>query len=124
MAKTPPPTTPKDADAKDADAPATASAPAPTGKSVKSRDDVQQTRKVRATAPCYYNDESKRTGDVFCIRPPYTIDGITYDEFSKAMEDVDEDTPEHTTTGKEQLRKEHDEIMASRRPQGMNVLGD
>jgi hypothetical protein len=111
---------------------------APSSKLVKTRDDVPQTRKVRAIGRgCYYNDERKRAGDVFRIRPPYTLKGpkkddkpIEYDEFSQSgMEDVDEDTPEKTTTGKEHLRKEHDEILRSKHPPGVlpqdrNVLGD
>jgi hypothetical protein len=96
----------------------------------QTRDEIAQTRKVRAIKPCYYNDERKRIGDVFRIRPPYRLGGVEHDEFSShAMEDVDEDTPERTTTAKEQLRKEHDEIIKSRHPPGVlpqdrNVLGD
>lgn len=57
----------------------------------------------------YYEHIRRRSGDVFICR--------TAKEFSsKWMEPVDASTPEVITTGKEELRRKHDEILASRRP--------
>jgi len=89
-----------------------------------------QTRKVRATAPTYYDDKRRRLGDVFRIRQPYEIPGpkgkpVMHDDFNpKCMEDVAADTPEHTSTGRDELRRQHDEILGAHRRPGMNVLGD
>lgn len=77
--------------------------------------------KVRATRMGYYDDKRRRTGDVFTIRPPYKVvdddtgKEKTIDEFSrKWMVRVDGKTPERITTGKEDLKRQHDEAIAAR----------
>lgn len=83
----------------------------------------RQTVAVKATKLGYYDDIRRRTGDVFRIRAPYESvneDGetITIDEYSTNwMEPVDASTPERITTGTEDLRRQHDEILRARSPQ-------
>lgn len=71
--------------------------------------------KVRATQMGYYDLIRRRVGDVFVVAPA---------AFSaKWMERVDPNTPEVITTGKEELRRAHNEIVASRMP-ATGVLPD
>ena len=89
-----------------------------------------QTIKVRATKMGYYDDKRRRTGDVFLIRAPYAGEDdagipITINEFSKKwMERVAGDTPERITTGNEELRRQHDEILATKRQGGVSTTDD
>lgn len=54
----------------------------------------------------YYDHARRREGDVFTIRER---------DFSKrSMRRVDPSTPERITTGAEDLRKKHDEILGGR----------
>lgn len=79
--------------------------------------------RVRAIKDGYYDDKRRRAGDVFTIRAPYEgeieNDGKvkiqTIDEFSKKwMRKVPRSTPERITTGKQVLRRQHDEEMQRR----------
>lgn len=93
---------------------------------------------VRAMKMGYYNDKRRRTGDVFRIRAPFTVDAPdeivdgkrvkktqTIDEFSKLwMERVDGKTPRRITTGKEALRQQHDAELAARRQPGIQTSRD
>jgi len=64
--------------------------------------------KVRATAVGYYDHKRRREGNVFWIADEET-------EFSpRWMEKVDARTPEVTTTGAAELRRQHDEVLAER----------
>ncbi len=68
--------------------------------------------RVRALRIGYHEHKRRRVGDVFTI---------TAEQFSESwMVQVHAKTPETTTTGNQQLRKDHDEIMAARSP-GMVV---
>ena len=99
--------------------------------------------KVRATAVCYYDEERKRIGDVFTLKPrtgtftELVLDRKTNkperdkngfaltqevekvlsaeDQFNpKCMERVPLDTPDKITTGNEELRRQHDEVMRAK----------
>ena len=73
--------------------------------------------KVRATMVGYYDDKRRRVDDVFTIQKE--------SEFSKRwMVRVDQDTPEKTTTGKEDLRRIHDEIITGSRQEGIQTGPD
>lgn len=73
--------------------------------------------KVRATTMGYYGHIRRREGDVLKVREG--------DFSSRWMERVDPHTPEKITTGKEELRRQHDEIIASRTPaQGTSMPED
>lgn len=63
--------------------------------------------KVRATTVCYYDHKRRREGDVFVIDEK---------DFSKrgAHERVDARTPESITTGAEDLKRQHDELLAAK----------
>lgn len=107
-------------------------------------DTIPKTIKVRALKLGYYDDKRRRVGDVFLIRAPYktvAVDQetgkavedektgkakvITVDEFSRRwMEKVPKSTPERTTTGKEELRRKHDEILGSRSQPGVQPTDD
>lgn len=65
--------------------------------------------KVRALALGYYDHIRRRIGDVFVL-------ASARDFSDRWMEQVDASTPERITTGVEELRKQHDEIIAARRP--------
>lgn len=72
--------------------------------------------KVRATQMGYYDLLRRRVGDVFTV--PLRL-------FSpKWMERVDPDTPELTTSGREEMRRQHDEILQSRIPASGTTLVD
>ena len=71
--------------------------------------------KVRATKLGYYDDKRRRIGDVFWVSSRQTETG-RYVEFSESwMVRVPDDTPESITTGQQELRRQHDEITASKR---------
>jgi hypothetical protein len=71
--------------------------------------------KVRATKLGYYDDKRRRIGDVFWVSARQTDTG-RYVEFAESwMERVPEATPESITTGQQELRRQHDEIVASKR---------
>ena len=115
--------------------------------------------KVRALETGYYGDARRRPGDVFNLvdrwgtwtkpilddegdqkyhpitKEPLTeqVEGVltAEDQFSeKWMERADDDEPLHTSSGREVLKKEHDDVLAvkmgrANRPTGSaNVLGD
>ena len=64
--------------------------------------------RVRAIRMGYYDHIRRRVGDVFMV--PQAV-------FSKKwMEMVSSGTPERMTTGQEQLRRDHDEILGGRSP--------
>lgn len=63
--------------------------------------------KVRATQAGYYGHTRRRIGDVFWIDNEQAFS-------TKWMERVDPETPESVTTSNDQIRREHDEILASR----------
>jgi hypothetical protein len=70
-------------------------------------------RKVRALKMGYYDHVRRREGDVFILNDPAN-------EFSsKWMEYVDARTPTKVTTGAEDLRKKHDEILGASAPDGL-----
>jgi len=74
--------------------------------------------KVRATQTGYYDHARRREGDVFLI-------ASARDFSEKWMEDVDPRTPERLTTGDQELRKKHDEIMRDRMPaKGTRLVDD
>jgi hypothetical protein len=63
--------------------------------------------KVRAIQKLYYGDKRRRVGDVFFINKE--------SEFSeKSMERVSRNTPERLTSGREELKREHDDIVSGR----------
>jgi hypothetical protein len=63
--------------------------------------------KVEATQLGYYDDKRRRIGDVFTI--------TSMKEFSdRWMRRVDSSTPERITTGAEELRRHHDEILKAK----------
>lgn len=63
--------------------------------------------KVRATQKGYYDNKRRRVGDVFLITKE--------SEFSKKwMERVDRNTPERLTTGRQELKQQHDEVVSGR----------
>lgn len=68
------------------------------------------TMKVRATHLGYYGDMRRRTDDVFTIQERHFS--------SRWMQPVSGSTPEKITSGKEDLRRQHDEMLAGRRPTG------
>lgn len=73
--------------------------------------------KVRAITMGYYGHIRRREGDVFKVR-----DG---DISSRWMERVGPDTPEQITTGQQELRRKHDEIIQERTPaQGTSMAED
>jgi hypothetical protein len=63
--------------------------------------------KVRATAMGYHNDERKRIGDVFTLN-------YAHEFTSKWMERVASATPHRATTGQQELRRKHDEMLQER----------
>jgi hypothetical protein len=65
-------------------------------------------QKVRAIRLGYYDHVRRRVGDVFTIQAR---------AFSAVwMEHVDPNTPERLTTGAQDLRRQHDEILSGRAP--------
>jgi hypothetical protein len=68
--------------------------------------------KVRALQLGYYGEKRRREGDVFV----YTL-GPKEAKLPKWVEPVDPRTPSRITTGVEELRKKHDEIIRERNPQ-------
>lgn len=78
---------------------------------VKARPEHSGPVKVRATQLGYYDEIRRREGDVFIIR--------SLKDFSaKWMQRVNPGTPERITTGVEELRKKHDELLRERMPGG------
>src|SRR5574341_287888 len=75
--------------------------------------------KVRALHMGYYDEKRLREGDVFI----YTL-GPKETKLPKWVEPVDPRTPENITTGKQELRRKHDEILASRMPASGTTLTD
>lgn len=70
--------------------------------------------RVRATEVGYYNHIRRRVGDVFDLVGVILEDG-TLDSFSpRWMEAVSPKTEEKITTGVQELRRQHDEILATR----------
>lgn len=70
--------------------------------------------KVRATRLGYYDDKRRRAGDVFWVSAAKTDTG-KYVAFAPSwMERVPDSTPESITTGQQELRRQHDEILASK----------
>lgn len=82
--------------------------------------------RVQAFRMGYYNEIRRRVGDVFTLNEP--------DHFStKWMRFVDANTPEHITTGQQELRQAHQQEVDARRSastvvaspaNSMNPLGD
>lgn len=76
--------------------------------------------RVRALHTGYYGEKRWREGDVFT----YTL-GAKETKLPKWVEPVPARTPGQLTSGKEVLRKQHDEILASRMPaQGSQLVDD
>jgi hypothetical protein len=76
--------------------------------------------KVRATQPGFYDNIRRREGNVFTIQ--------NEGEFSTVwMERVSKSTPEKTTTGQEEINRQHDEVLsdklAGKATSGANPLG-
>ena len=71
--------------------------------------------RVRATRMGYYDHERRREGDVFTCADK--------DALGEWMEVVPKDTPGRSTTGKDDLRKKHDEAVALASPPTL-VTGD
>lgn len=70
--------------------------------------------KVRATKLGYYDDKRRRIGDVFWVATTTNAKG-QYIEFAESwMVRVPDATPESITTGQQELRRQHDEILASK----------
>lgn len=63
--------------------------------------------KVRATRMVHYGLKRRRVGDVFVLRDPAHFS-------AKSMERVDAATPERITTGQQEIRRQHDEILGGR----------
>jgi hypothetical protein len=61
---------------------------------------------VRAIKDGYYDNKYRRTGDVFTIPPGEAL--------AKWMEEIDPDTPEHTTSHGAALQEQREEIMSQR----------
>lgn len=78
--------------------------------------------KVRATQLGYYDDKRRRIGDVFTISLRRNAKGQFVEFSDKWMTRVRDDTPESLTTGRQELRKQHDEILAGK--QGARPLGE
>ena len=80
--------------------------------------------RVMATKVGYYDDKRRRIGDVFTVSAERNEKG-GYREFSdKWMERVDEDTPERITTGNEDIRRQHDEILKAKSMGGIHTGPD
>lgn len=77
-------------------------------------------QRVRATAPGYYDNVRRREGNVFTIQNDREFS-------SKWMERVSRNTPEHTTTGQEEINRQHDEVLGDKLKNkatgGANPLG-
>ncbi len=74
--------------------------------------------KVQATEMGYYGDARRRPGDVFVLQNAKR-------EFSeKWMRPVPPETPERVTTGKDSLRRQHDETIAERYQPGLQTGRD
>ena len=72
--------------------------------------------RVRATRLGYFGDVRRRSGDVF---------SVPESAFSKSwMEKVAPTTPGRTTSGKEDLRRQHDEILGGKTVAGRKATGD
>lgn len=81
---------------------------------------VGQKVKVRATRMGYYDHVRRREGDVFA----YTL-GPKEKALPSWVEPVDPRTPERVTTGVQELRQKHDEILRDRMPaQGTPLAHD
>jgi len=74
--------------------------------------------KVRAIRMGYYDVTRRRVGDVFTIRARARDFSATW------MERVAATTPEAVTTGQQELRRQHDEILQSRMPASGTPLVD
>lgn len=72
--------------------------------------------KVRALRMGYYDDARRREGDVFTVEARHVTE--TW------MARVRADTPENTTTGQAELRRQHDEILRTRMPAAGTPLVD
>jgi hypothetical protein len=89
-------------------APAPASTPKPAEHAPAKPAAPSGRMKVRATRMGYFGEKRIRDGDVFVIDAK---------EFSaRWMERVDGRTPERITTGQEELRKKHDELLGEKTP--------
>jgi hypothetical protein len=76
--------------------------------------------KVRALRMGYYDHIRRREGDVFL----YTM-GPKETKLPSWVERVSDRTPERVTTGVQELRQKHDEILQSRMPsQGTPLVND
>lgn len=73
--------------------------------------------KVRATRMGYYDHVRRREGDVFI----YTM-GLKETKLPSWVERTDPRTPERITTGVQELRQKHDEILRDRNPAGGTPL--
>jgi hypothetical protein len=68
---------------------------------------VKPAQKVQATKMGFYDHKRRRRGDVFSLKDPK--------HFSrKWMTKVGAETPDKITTGQEELRQKHDEILGAR----------
>jgi hypothetical protein len=98
----------------------TSAAPDKAAKAAKvSKSD--QPFKVRATQPGYYDNVTRREGDVFMCANEQAFS-------SKWMERVSPRTPEKVTTGQEELNRKHDELLSDKLERkgatgGANPLG-
>lgn len=82
---------------------------------------VREGVRVRAVQKGYYGEARRRIGDVFTLEKP--------EDFSDAdtggwMERVHPETPERVTTGQQEIRQKHDEIIAGKKQDGLQVGPD
>lgn len=77
------------------------SAPTTDAPDLAARPPAARPMRVMATAPGYYDNKRRRTGDVFTIRGAAAFS-------SKWMQAVSDRTPEKITTGAQVLREQHD----------------
>lgn len=83
--------------------------------------------KVRATQTGYYGDVLRRVGDVFVIEgQPRESDPAGPPRFYSRtwMEPADLEDPETTTTNNEVLRREHEQLRATKAERGQSVGDD
>jgi hypothetical protein len=71
--------------------------------------------KVRATQMGYYDNARRRAGDVFVLRDPAVFSDTW-------MVRVDAQTPERITTGGEELKRKHDELLGAKITPGAGAV--
>lgn len=78
--------------------------------------------KVRATRLGYYDHVRRREGDVFTYTVTEREAAVKKGALPDWVEPVDPRTPERITTGVEELRKKHDQIIQERNPRAGTPL--